>query len=148
MGIAPYTPGGLSNSKLKLATAAENDVVSGKTFYAGDKTIKTGTHKVTILTLATKSGDATVNVKDKCSNWANLTSMNFFISINNSSLYHRFPGGSDPHANICVYAPSVSYNASTGDVTVYRGYIWCEAATSGGSTTGTANISWTLHMAF
>lgn len=35
--------GGLSNSKLKLATATANDVVSGKTFYAGDKTIKTGT---------------------------------------------------------------------------------------------------------
>ena len=43
MGIAPYTPGGLSNSKLKLATATESDVVSGKTFFAGDKTIKTGT---------------------------------------------------------------------------------------------------------
>lgn len=45
MGTAPYTPGGLSNSKLKVATAAESDVVSGKTFYAGDKTIKTGTLK-------------------------------------------------------------------------------------------------------
>lgn len=43
MGTAPYTPGGLSNSKLKLATATAADVASGKTFYAGDKTIKTGT---------------------------------------------------------------------------------------------------------
>ena len=43
MGTAPYTPGGLSNSKLKLATATAADVSSGKTFYAGDKTIKTGT---------------------------------------------------------------------------------------------------------
>lgn len=34
--------GGLSKSKLALATAIANDVVSGKTFYAGDKTIKTG----------------------------------------------------------------------------------------------------------
>lgn len=42
MGTAPYTPGGLSNSKLKVATAVESDVVSGKTFYAGDKTLKTG----------------------------------------------------------------------------------------------------------
>lgn len=43
MGTAPYTPGGLGNSKLKLATATAADVASGKTFYAGDKTIKTGT---------------------------------------------------------------------------------------------------------
>lgn len=43
MGTAPYTPGGLGNSKLKLATATASDVASGKTFYAGDKTIKTGT---------------------------------------------------------------------------------------------------------
>ena len=35
--------GGLSKSKLALATATESDVASGKTFYAGDKTIKTGT---------------------------------------------------------------------------------------------------------
>ena len=130
------------------ATATESDVASGKTFFAGDNTIKTGTHKVTILTLATSSGNTTINVKDKCPNWANLTSSNFFISSNYSSLYHRFPGGSDPHADIRVYAPSVSYNASTGNVTVNRGYIWCEAATSGGSTTGTSNSSWTLRMAF
>lgn len=45
MGTAPYTPGGLSNSNLKLATATVADVASGKTFYAGDKTIKTGTLK-------------------------------------------------------------------------------------------------------
>ena len=35
--------GGLSSSALALANAAEADVVSGKTFYAGDKTLKTGT---------------------------------------------------------------------------------------------------------
>lgn len=46
MGEAPHTAGGaLSNGKLKLATATANDVVSGKTFYAGDKTIKTGALK-------------------------------------------------------------------------------------------------------
>lgn len=35
--------GGLSKSKLALANAALNDVLSGKTFYAGDKTLHTGT---------------------------------------------------------------------------------------------------------
>lgn len=35
--------GGLTNAKLALATATEADVADGKTFYAGDKTLKTGT---------------------------------------------------------------------------------------------------------
>lgn len=34
---------GLSNSKLELTTAITSDVLSGKTFYAGDKALKTGT---------------------------------------------------------------------------------------------------------
>lgn len=34
---------GLNNSKLSKATAGTGDVLSGKTFYAGDKTLKTGT---------------------------------------------------------------------------------------------------------
>lgn len=34
--------GGLSNGKLEMATAAADEVLSGKTFYAGDKEIKTG----------------------------------------------------------------------------------------------------------
>lgn len=46
MGEAPHTAGGaLSKGKLKLATATAADVASGKTFFAGDKTIKTGTLK-------------------------------------------------------------------------------------------------------
>lgn len=36
--------GGLSNSKLALATAKEEDVTSGKTFYSGDKELKTGSY--------------------------------------------------------------------------------------------------------
>lgn len=39
--------GGLSKSKLALATAVPSNVQAGKTFYAGDKELKTGT-----LTLA------------------------------------------------------------------------------------------------
>ena len=35
--------GGLSNSKLALANATAADVAEGKTFYAGNKTLKTGT---------------------------------------------------------------------------------------------------------
>ena len=39
--------GGLTNVKLALATALVSDVAQGKTFYAGDKTLKTGTALVT-----------------------------------------------------------------------------------------------------
>lgn len=35
--------GGLSNSKLALANTNPEDVISGKKFYSGDKTLKTGT---------------------------------------------------------------------------------------------------------
>lgn len=44
---------GLSNVRLEEATAQTSHVMNGKTFYAGDKTLKTGT-----LTL---TGNATVN---------------------------------------------------------------------------------------
>ena len=40
---------GLTKSKLTLATATENDVVTGKTFYSGDKTLKTGTYQGILL---------------------------------------------------------------------------------------------------
>lgn len=39
--------GGLTNAKLALATALVSDVAQGKTFYAGDKTLKTGTAPIT-----------------------------------------------------------------------------------------------------
>ena len=36
--------GGLTNSKLALATATEADVLNGRTFYAGNKELKTGAY--------------------------------------------------------------------------------------------------------
>lgn len=54
---------GLTDAKLNLATATVNDVVSGKTFYAGDKNLKTGvksasfTHVTFALSEATSAKD-------------------------------------------------------------------------------------------
>lgn len=42
MGLMSAGGGGLTNSKLALATAEPSDVVLGKTFYAKDKVLKTG----------------------------------------------------------------------------------------------------------
>ena len=43
MIVVNPTGGGLSNGKLAQATATPADVLSGKKFYAGDDTLKTGT---------------------------------------------------------------------------------------------------------
>ena len=48
--------GGLSGSKLALATALVSDVAQGKTFYAGDKALKTGTATVTKYAMGTITG--------------------------------------------------------------------------------------------
>ena len=41
--VNPIMGGGLSNAKLALADAVAANVLSGKKFYSGDKTLKTGT---------------------------------------------------------------------------------------------------------
>ena len=118
MGEAPHTAGGaLGNGKLKLATATENDVASGKTFYAGDKTIKTGT--LLILKKVLKSSqqsihgssgtwNQTVDVKSALpSKYSQLTVDNFAVQM--SSYYM---GTSTSWSTL--YCESLSYNSSTG----------------------------------
>ena len=57
---------GLSDSDLSLATAAASDVLQGKTFYAGDKSLKTGTlekgHKLVSGSFTVTSGYKQINV--------------------------------------------------------------------------------------
>ena len=57
--------GGLSASKLALATAATSDVLAGKTFYAGDKALKTGGLEKgykRVAGIITKGSESTVTV--------------------------------------------------------------------------------------
>lgn len=58
-----YEASGLSSSRLKKATASIEDVVSGKTFYAGDKELKTGTKNAS-FTHVTFTIDEASSVKD------------------------------------------------------------------------------------
>lgn len=64
MGIAPYTPGGLSNSKLKLADANTGDVLNGKKFYAVNKELKTGTFvpRLKLLKSASRVGSGKISI--------------------------------------------------------------------------------------
>jgi len=48
--------GGLSKSKLALATATTSNVLAGKTFYAGDKELKTGTFTLASVAIRDKDG--------------------------------------------------------------------------------------------
>ena len=45
--IAMGSGGGLNNTQLRKADAATDDVLKGKRFYSGDKTLKTGTLELT-----------------------------------------------------------------------------------------------------
>ncbi|MBP1553359.1 MAG: hypothetical protein J6B21_04310 [Oscillospiraceae bacterium] len=57
--------GGLSNSKLALATATAADVLTGKTFYSGNKTLKTGTLNIKCMAMVTSAqGSASVYLCD------------------------------------------------------------------------------------
>ena len=67
--------GGLSNSKLALATATAADVLSGKTFYAGNKTLKTGAmatpYKMKTGTVLIETTSHNTNIQVNCGFQAN-----------------------------------------------------------------------------
>lgn len=101
MGEAPHTAGGaLSNGKLKLADAVAGDVKSGKKFYAGDKTLKTGTW-VPALKLI-KEGSVTVNAQARIN-----------LTVSGYSEYYCFHSDGNSAA--------LSWSASQGS---FDGYTW------------------------
>lgn len=55
--------GGLTEEKLALATATEGNVLNGKTFYSGDKILKTGALAVSDL-YTTRTVSASVSYSD------------------------------------------------------------------------------------
>lgn len=123
MGEAPHTAGGaLSNGKLKLATATAADVASGKTFYAGDKVIKTGEYTPTLKRVSIgwcrrhSYGDAERFILSAKSvpNYTKLTATNFAMHVTD------FYATGDCNG-VGEQACSLSYAPSTGTVTVKLG---------------------------
>lgn len=111
--------GGLSASKLSLATATVSDVASGKTFYAIDKLLKTGTASVTKMVNGT---------------FASMTSTS---SPTHGQITKTINCGFKP-VLICIYRRDTSYNFNTmccicingasyttaGSITSYEVYEW------------------------
>ncbi len=114
---------GLSDSKLSQATASASDVLSGKTFYAGDKEIKTGSMAKGSLKVVDLGGincwggGGSINVKSKLpSIYSSLTAKNFYVEPVSSWLCY---GGMEPNdTGDYSWNFSKSYNASTGILSI------------------------------
>lgn len=94
--------GGLSNSKLTLATAVQSDVTLGKTFYAGNKELKTGTKPlsegVSGTFTSTQNTNYTVSLGFKPSKimlvyaYSGSTNTTIFFDASNPSVYTAWSG--------------------------------------------------------
>ena len=92
--------GGLSNTKLALATADTGDVISGKKFYSGDKSLKTGS----ILPRNTVGQNGTVGLSQFLPGVA-VSRANSNNTQTNSNL--------DKVSRLCFQPPAGFYNGNT-----------------------------------
>ena len=133
---------GLTNSKLALATATPADVASGKTFYAGDKTLKSGSYKKTYTTvyLGQNPGywaNFSYNVKANYpSIYASLTRANFY------AVPVKYTGNSNGNsANTGNLGDTCYYNPSSG---IFSGY----TTNVGPGGTWAANVIYKFYMVY
>lgn len=133
---------GLSNSNLALATATPADVASGKTFYAGDKTLKSGSYKKTYTTVYLGQNPGylstfSYNVKSNYpSIYASLTRANFYaVPVN-------YKGNSNgATANEGRLGDNCRYDASSG---IFTGY----TTNVGPGGSWAANIIYNFYMVY
>ena len=92
--------GGLSLTKLALATADTGDVISGKKFYSGDKTLKTGS----ILPRNTVGQNGTVGISQYFPDVAVSKANSNNTQINNNR---------DGVSRLCLQPPSGFYNGES-----------------------------------
>lgn len=116
------TGGGLSNSELEKTTATEADVLTGKTFYSGNKELKTGTMALMrVIKIADGLNISSVDVSKIYDGFATLTVNNFLIDVyysvgGNSNIYN-FGSGGTPLVQIYDKSPLVNisgYDSETG----------------------------------
>ena len=110
--------GGLSNSKLALATADTGDVISGKKFYSGDKTLKTGE----ILPRNTVGQNGTVGISQYYPNVA-VSKANSDNTQTNSNR--------DGVSRLCLQPPAGFYDGNS-----YVGETFAKVASAIGLTAG------------
>lgn len=114
--------GGLSNGKLALATATPDEVLEGRTFYAGDRLIKTGRMPDIKPMYKVASGlnfrnSTTITVTDILPDYSSYTSDNFIVVLRSgqSGQYGEVTGR-------VIWAgysyPSISYDPVTGKLTL------------------------------
>lgn len=114
--------GGLSNGKLALATATPDQVLEGRTFYAGDRFIKTGRMPDIKPMYKVASGlnfwnSTTITVADILPDYSSYTSDNFIVVLRSgkSGNYGEVTGR-------IIWAgynyPTISYDPSTGSLTL------------------------------
>lgn len=113
--------GGLSNSALALATALISDVAQGKTFYAGDKTLKTGN----LVPYKYAYGSCTTRNADRNENFCTVTGLGFRPIMGIIS-------NSDYYTSVCMFI--TTNGGGTKNAVSYRN-------TSGRSLTGWASIT-------
>ena len=129
--------GGLSNSKLARATATASNVLSGKTFYSGDKTLKTGSISskgAESVTLNANTTSKTFNTSGKyCTG-----NMTVSTSTKAAESVTLNPGGSktfDTAGKLCTGNMSVSVNHANA---VFAGKCWANGYANGGGATGSS----------
>lgn len=110
--------GGLSNTKLALATADTGDVISGKKFYSGDKTLKTGE----ILPRNTVGQNGTVGISQYFSEVA-VSKANSNNTQTNNNL--------DGVSRLCLQPPAGFYDGNS-----YVGETFAKVASAIGLTAG------------
>lgn len=116
--------GGLSKSKLALATATESDVVSGKTFYAGDKVLKTGNIQLKRKVLGSLTTNEYVGPFSATFSVSGLPGYQHFTNDNFAFSYAKVSG----RGQNTSFEYSLSYNQSTGVVTVTNTWTSSESA--------------------
>lgn len=92
--------GGLTEEKLGLATATESDVLSGAKFYAGDKTLKTGTASMKLV----------------AANYATWDGTDVAVTINKAYKQVVLVAGYALKGTSC----SISVSSSSGEMTILK----------------------------